>query len=158
MKALKYLAIMAIAVAGCNSFNKVEIRGPVILGHTPTSATESQKEEPQAEELAPASTPLADPVVELLPTKPIPVPQVRPVVVNKGCPVYKAPTLPSKPELPYKELERLRQDNKREAADFILLDHIDKLRAWAVSVEKTLADSQKKYVSDCKRWQRATNP
>lgn len=146
MKMLKSLVLVTITVAGCSSFNKIEIHGPVILDSGQRAALSN--EEPVA-----ASQPQADPVEAVIAEKPVTPP---PVLANLAglCPAYKAPALPKTPELPLADIKRLAGTNDKNAIDKLMLDHIEALRLHAALVKRTVLQSQLRYAEQCKRWQR----
>lgn len=148
MKMLKLLVLVTITVAGCSSFNRIEIHGPFVLD---TSGKRTSI--PNEEEVVSTPQPSTDPVEAVIAEKSVTPPAA--VASLAGlCPAYKAPALPKTPELPLAEIKRLAGINDRNAIDKLMLDHIEALRLHTALVKRTVLQSQLRYAEQCKRWQR----
>ncbi len=64
------------------------------------------------------------------------------------CTIYLLPDLAPIPELPIRELKKIKPNNNKEI-DRIQLEHIERLRLYIIDLKKTIKDSHDIYLSNC---------
>ena len=69
--------------------------------------------------------------------------------ISAVCPIYKLPSLPREPDLPYDKLAKLTNSNDPHAFDQVAEDQIKALYLYISQVKKLLRDSHQQYLKDC---------
>lgn len=116
---------VGIVLVGCNSFNRYELR-----------------EDPRT---VPYSYAWFDDS-NIRTGKPVAA-----VTESPSCPPYQMPTLPKRPELPFKKLAEIRPGDN-QAVDDLYTAHIRELRLYIGTVNSVMQSSYNKYMEECGKY------
>jgi hypothetical protein len=145
MRFLKYAAVLAISLAGCNSFNTYD---PVAQHQGGVKSTKDDKGFWNKVFGSDDATPDPTPVETVNPN---PTVATRDEKGQMLCPVGKIASVPALPPLPSDQLKQISPTDKDGIIN-LLTNHIDELRQYGNRVRDQKNAERAKYMADCRRW------
>lgn len=154
MRSIKYAVVLAIGLAGCNSFNQYEPPRGGVGDHQGANQTHPPKKNSHGilSFLFPD-----DPASDSQPAQAASDPgdngsvDARDEAGRLLCPFKKFTAIPPPPPVPIEQLKQLGPKDK-DAIIQLLTDHIDNLRAYNERVRAQQEKQRRDYNYECKKW------
>jgi hypothetical protein len=152
MRSLKYAVVLAIGLAGCNSFNQYDPPRNGVGDHQGVTQTHPKKNRHGILSFLFPDDPASEPAVP----PPDPVEVIGPVDARDEqghllCPFKRFSVIPTPPPVPLDQLKQLGPKDK-DAIIQLLTDHIDALRQYNIRVRDQQEKQRREYNAECKKW------
>lgn len=153
MRSFKYAVVLAIGLAGCNSFNQYDPPRSATGDHQGAQQTHPKKNSHGFLSFLFPDDPASEPAV---PEPVAPEEVIGPVDARDEqgrllCPFKRFSPIPAPPPVPIEQLKQLGPKDK-DAIIQLLTDHIDALRQYNLRVRDLQEKQRRDYNAECKKW------